>query len=232
VAGTTLLGHLRELHGRDEVLGRELARLEALEDEIRRVRERAEELGRFFTRLPEERDRIRDALAGARVELERRAAEARLAEGRLEEAQRANDERAVRDASHAFRRARDAVGVAERRHAALEGDRADLELRAAAGEAETGSLEAAALEASARLESTARISATGRAAPGAGLGGLSSWASRARAAVFVVRAGLEREREPLLRQANELVSATIGEPLYAATVALALRRLEAHSQPA
>jgi len=232
VAGTTLLGHLRELHERDEVLGRELARLAALEGEVQRIREQAAELSRLLERLPEERERLGRAVGEAQAELGRRAAEAGSAKELVERVAQTGDERSLREANRSLRRARDAMGIAQRSHAARQQALAELERRAREGEAEALSLGAAARDAAGRLEATARLSATGRAAPRDGLPGLANWASRARAGLFVVRAGLEREREPLLRQANELVSATIGEPLYAATVALALRRLEAHSQPA
>ena len=232
VAGTTLLEHLRELHERDEVLGRELALVGALEEDVGRIREQAGELARFFERLPNERARLETSLADAHAELKSRAAAERIAEQLVEQAERSGDERTLRETGHSLQRARDARGGAERREAALALELTELEQRAGSATEDVRSLEGDARGIAARIHGTARISATGRAAPDEGLPGLADWASRTRASLFVVRAGLEREREPLLRQANELVSSKLGEPLFAATVSLALRRLEDHSPPA
>jgi hypothetical protein len=44
--------------------------------------------------------------------------------------------------------------------------------------------------------------------------------------VLVARGGLETERERIVREANELASSVLGEPLYTASVAVVRRRLE------
>ena len=50
--------------------------------------------------------------------------------------------------------------------------------------------------------------------PRPGLAGALDWTSRARAAVFVVRSGLEQERERIVREAEELGVALLGEQVY------------------
>jgi hypothetical protein len=62
--------------------------------------------------------------------------------------------------------------------------------------------------------------------PGPGIAGVLEWAASAHAAVLVVRSGLETERERVVREANELASSVLGEPLYATSVAAVRRRLE------
>ncbi|MDQ3891244.1 MAG: hypothetical protein M3312_11945, partial [Actinomycetota bacterium] len=66
----------------------------------------------------------------------------------------------------------------------------------------------------------------GGAAPGPGLAGVSTWATSARAALFVARGGLVSEREAVIRQANELGALVLGEPLTSATPSLVARRIE------
>ena len=42
----------------------------------------------------------------------------------------------------------------------------------------------------------------------------------------MARAGLEAERERIVREGNELASSVLGEPLYTASVAQVRKRLE------
>ncbi|MBA3788673.1 MAG: hypothetical protein H0X21_08270, partial [Actinobacteria bacterium] len=52
------------------------------------------------------------------------------------------------------------------------------------------------------------------------------WVSRAHAAVFVARSGLETERERVVREANELAASVLGEPFSATSVDVVRKRLE------
>ena len=56
-----------------------------------------------------------------------------------------------------------------------------------------------------------RLSDSGRAAPGASLAEIDEWGARAHAALFVVRGGLESEREKIVVEANALAAAALGE---------------------
>ena len=64
--------------------------------------------------------------------------------------------------------------------------------------------------------------------PGEGLRALIEWGSRAHAALFVDSRQLGAQRELVIREANELASAVLGEPTYGSTVEQALARVESH----
>jgi hypothetical protein len=77
----------------------------------------------------------------------------------------------------------------------------------------------------ASLAGRERLAAEAGAPPAAGLGGVVAWAVAARAAVFVARSGGIREREAVVREANELAAAVLGEPVAGASVASVVARL-------
>ena len=56
-----------------------------------------------------------------------------------------------------------------------------------------------------------RLSESGRSVPGSSLAEIEEWAARAHAALFVVRGGLESERENLVVEANALAAAPLGD---------------------
>jgi hypothetical protein len=87
-------------------------------------------------------------------------------------------------------------------------------------------LEERARELAARLGGLSRVSRQASAAPAPGLEGTIEWGARARAALFVVRSGLDTERERLVREANELAASALGEPAAATSVALVRERIE------
>ncbi|HEY6053739.1 MAG TPA: hypothetical protein VIU86_07385, partial [Gaiellaceae bacterium] len=59
-----------------------------------------------------------------------------------------------------------------------------------------------------------------------GLGGLIEWTTRARAALFVAVGGLESERERIVREANELGAAVLGDASVVTSVRLVRERIE------
>jgi hypothetical protein len=82
----------------------------------------------------------------------------------------------------------------------------------------------AAAAAASELEAEPRVT---HSPPGGGnLGDVLDWAARAHAAILVARSGLDVERERIFREANELGSSVLGEPLQAANVSLVRRRVE------
>ena len=62
--------------------------------------------------------------------------------------------------------------------------------------------------------------------PGTSLAEIDEWGARAHAALFVVRGGLESEREKVVVEAHALAEAALGEQTAGVSVALVRRRLE------
>jgi hypothetical protein len=175
---------------------------------VERIRERSVELEAVRIRLPAERERVAVALRMAEREVgDRRAA---LAAAEPENEQRAKD--ALRIAERRLRSAQDAV----RR----------LEEEEVTAEREAAELEAMARELATALRNRPGLAEGAGKDPAAGLEGISRWATEARAALFVARGTLARQREALIRQANELGTAVLGEPLTAQSPSAVARRIE------
>jgi hypothetical protein len=197
------------------------------------IRARGEQLLQVLEATPAELaalDRVemhaRDGLAAAVEALsvsERRSAEVLAA-------RRSSTETRI-EAEHQLERAREAADDAAARLARVGRERAAQVETEAAARTESASLAAEARDVAARIQDIPRVSRSGRAAPAGGLEGLSEWAGRVHAALFVVRGQLEGERDRLVREANELGGAALGEQLGGSTVALVRRRLEEALQP-
>jgi chromosome segregation ATPase len=207
---------VRRLAARDAGLAAEADRLRRLADEAEDVRARAEATEMFFASYTEEERRLREATADAREELERRRAEAAQAQTELEAARR-DEERVA--AERAVARARDRLADAEARIARGAEAEAELERHSAALTAEIPSLE----------QRAAAISSQLRELPPAprGPSELIDWASRARTHVFVTAGQIDSQRDRLIREANELGSMLLGEPVYGSTADQILDRIEA-----
>jgi len=210
------LDDVRRLASRDAELAAEAARLRRLGDEADAVRARAEATEAFFASYPVEETRRREATAAAREEREHRRAEAARAEAVLSAA-RKDEERAA--AERAVARAADRVSDAEARAARAVNAESELERAAAELGAEIPALEQRAAAVSAQLPELP-------AAP-AGPRELIEWASRARAHVFVAAGQLDAQRDRVIREANELGSMLLGEPVYGSTPAQVRNRIEA-----
>ena len=210
-----------ELEQRDEVVGARLAELAELTRAVRDVTNRAAEVHAFFGRLPAERELLARQAADAEAALARARAAQEAAAQAVERARRDEArEAARRDEARAAADVRDA----EERLDRLGARRGALEHEAEQLGAESADLERAAAGLAQRLEAAPRASRT--APPKAGLDEVAAWGARAGAALFVARAGLEAERERIVREANELASSALGEPLHSTSVALVRRRLE------
>jgi len=191
------------------------------------VRARASELDALLAATPGELAALdrgeaedRDARASATDELA--AAERAAAEptGR-----RVSDEQrreAVRRVEHAQERLDEVTARVERHEA----ERVALIAIESDARREAVELAGEAADLAARLHGVPRISQSGREEPGAGLAGIVSWGGRVHAALFVVRGQLEAERDRIVREANELGGAVLGEHLAGSSVALVRRRLE------
>jgi hypothetical protein len=218
---TDLVAYARDLEAEDSALAEAIGEIEALRREAGELRGRASHAHEFLARLPEARTAAAAAREEAEVELERRVAEAADAEARLE---RAEKEEAVLAARRAVVRTRDLASGAERKVARLRADEEALEAEARAIDAELPELDRLAAHLAGRLGSVRRAPDAGLPQPGAA--GAAAWASRAEASLFVARGGLETERDRVIRQANELAAAALGEPLAASSVSRVREQLE------
>jgi len=210
------LEEVRRLAAIDAELAARTDRLRELGDEVEAVRARAEATEAFFGGYPEAVERRRTATAEARDDRARREAELAAARAELD-AVRKEEERA--SAERAVRRSEDRLAVAEARVARAAEAEADLEREAARLTAEIPELERRAAAVSSQLADLP-------AAP-SGPQELVEWASRARANLFVIARQLDAQRDRVIREANELGSMLLGEPLYGSTTAQVERRIAA-----
>ena len=210
-----------ELEQRDEAAAARLDALAELAGRVEDVRERAESVAALRARLPADLGHLEGTLADLEQQLTGARAALAQAERALERA-RGEDARttARRHAAHA---ASD-LHTTEERRTRLLARRDSLAREQADAEAEATALGVAAQELAVALERAPRVAAPKPPAPE--LEGVLDWASRAHAAVLVVRSGLETERDRVVREANELAASVLGEPLYATSVAAVRRRLE------
>lgn len=206
---------LRDLDRRDAELGARADQLREADTAVAAIRERADAIAAFFASYPHEDGRLRAAVAAARAELAAREEGCRAAQAEVDGA-RNDDERAL--ARHALQRASDHLVVAG---AAVE--RALAEHDALDGEASALPAELDRLEERSRLVAA---SISDVPPPGEGPAALAEWASRAHAALFVASGSVDSQRERVIREANELATAILGEPTYGSTVAQARARVE------
>jgi len=209
------LDEIRRLAELDAELAAEAARLRALGDRVEAARGRAAAIDAFFAGYADEETRRRAATAAAREDLARREEDAARARAELAAA-RKDEERAAGE--RAVARAEDRLAVAGARVARAAHEEAELEREAAELAAEVPSLEQQAADVSSQLSDLP-------AAP-TGPKELVEWASRARANLFVSIRQLDAQRDRVIREANELGSMLLGEPLYGSTTAQVQHRLE------
>jgi len=217
-----VLETLRELELADEELAGVLAEFDGSAREADLLRLRALGVIGLRERLPRLRE---EGLA----RLEASAAEVGTARAELAEAERAVEtasEATEQEAKRFLVRARDRLTAVERRQAEAEGDVLKLERQADEAEQDAASLEERARSLARSLRGRARLADAAGVAPDGGLPAIVQWCEGARAALFVARGQLAAEREALIRQANELATAALGEPFGAASAAAVLRRVE------
>ena len=222
-------GHVefaRELEERDARLARAIEEVRALEAEVGEVRAHAEGIATIRAAYPFERDRLEQTLAEAREELSARAAELAGAEAELARAKAGEQEAAAR---RLVTRTADAAASARRKVERSEEELDLLEQEARRAEERLPLLQEQAGALSGRLAGLSRV--TDVPAGPSDLESLLDWGSRARAALFVAGGGLETERERVVREANELGAAVLGEAALAASVATVRERIERASGP-
>lgn len=225
-ADSPAVAYARELEAADERVAAAIARVGELQELVESLRLRGRELETFLDRVPLAREAAGAAVADAELELAERRAAVGPAEERLAEAERRQEAEELAAARRAATRARDAVSASSARLERAEQARAALEREAQAADEDVPRLEASARELALALEALPRVSRASAEQPRPGLRGTIAWAAKARAALFVVRGGLDAERERLVRQANELGASVLGDTAAATSVALVRERLE------
>ncbi|MGH3029580.1 MAG: hypothetical protein ACRDNE_02220 [Gaiellaceae bacterium] len=217
---------IRELEHADEEVAAVLAELDELYAATEAVRERALDLEGFFARVPAALAAAAEAVEKAERDVvtaeeaaERAAADLRAAEG-------AGDAERLAAARRFDVRARDSLAVARRRHDEALAERERLDAEAAEAERERPELVARAGGLATALRERQRLAADAGAEPGASLEDVSAWAAGARAALLVARSSLAAERDAVIRQANELGSLVLGEPLAPGATSAVARRVE------
>jgi chromosome segregation ATPase len=220
------LAFLRELEAADETLSAAEGELAELGAEVERVRLRAADLEKFLSRLPVEWEQLQTEQAGADQQAARALRAKDEASESLADAERGRSADAVAEARRAVIRTQDALRMADRHVSGLDAESAALEGADADAIREAAELDAQARQLVAEFRQHPRLTEQAASDPLPGLPGIVEWGSAARAALFVARGGLSSEREAVIRQANELGSKLLGEPLLAAKPATVLRRVE------
>jgi hypothetical protein len=217
---------IRELERADEEVGAVLAELDGLYAATEAVRERALALEAFFARLPAARAAAAEVVEKAGRAAAEAAQAAERAGAELHAAEEAGDAERLAAARRFDVRARDSLAVASRRHGEAVAERERLDAEAADAEREQAELVTRAAELAAALRERPRLAPDAGAEPAPSLDGIAAWAAGARAALLVARGALASERDAVIRQANELGSLVLGEPLAPAAAAIVARRVE------
>jgi hypothetical protein len=227
--GRELLAHARLLEQRDVDVALRIETVAALLARVDEIRGAAASVGAWLERIPGERAAVELTEQAAREHETSARHDLADAERRLEETvgsrrkgkeARAAAQLSVRRASEALAEAVARVGRAEQRSRSLVEQ--DAVLRA-----EAEGLAVAAHDTATAILGLPSVSGSGRSLPGVGIAEIEDWGGRAHAALFVVRGGLEAERQRVVDEANALGAAVLREELAGASVALVRRRLEA-----
>lgn len=225
------LAFLRELERADEAAAVDLAALDELAAAVEEIRRAGLETEARLARLPAEREAAAVAREAAAAEAAERGRAHELAAAELAVAETGRDAGRLAAARRTEVRARDAARMAARRAEAAAEEEARLEREAEELERRAQQLEAKARAAAAAIRERPALGERAGAAPVPGLAAVARWATDARAALFVARGQLAARREALIRQANELGSVVLGEPLAASSAAGVARRVEREAGP-
>jgi hypothetical protein len=215
-----LLELAAELELRDAAVAAQIERVARLADGAKEIAARADAIAALLANAPAEYAAMDRAEAEAFAQ--RRAADVDLAAAvaNLETASRGGAE-TQRDLGHAQDAVRDATARVDR----IACTRATLVKSEGAARADVQNLVTQAEDIAGQLAELSRVSESGRTLPEPTLDGLHAWATRVRAALVVVRGQLDVERDRLVREANELGSVVLGEPLAGNSVELVGRRV-------
>jgi hypothetical protein len=213
------LAILADLERREEEVAAELAEIDELYTASEQIRLAALDQVDFLARLPIERDAASSEVEMATRTLDEARAVFENAEQELAAAEKTRDEKVLAAARRFHIRTRDALHLAERRARAAEDRAAKLEAAATAAEEHAKELDARARELGEALGRRARVAVETEIPPDASLAQVAEWGTQARAALLVARGQVAAERDALVRQANELASNVVGEPVAAMSAA-------------
>ena len=220
------LDFARDLERRDEALADSTAHVQSLLTAVEDARARAGELATELASAPDRERAASAAVARAGETLAAAGADVEAARTARLDAEAAGDEGRLAAAREEEERADDVRRRAGERLARAQGELEEARWRAERAGLDAAELERRAQDLAARVAAVPRLSREGAAPPGSGLAGVGAWASHARAALWVVRSGLQNERDRVVREANELASSALGEPLAATSVRTVRTRLE------
>jgi hypothetical protein len=213
------LAILEDLERAEEEVAAELAEVDELYAACEQVRLAAHDLLDFVERLPEEREAAaREIEEAARARDEGRAV-FENAQQELAAAEKTGDPDVLAAARRFHIRTRDALHLADRRAHAAEDRAAELAAAATAAEHHARELNARAHELAEALARRPRVALETAIAPDATPAQVAEWGTQARAALLVARSQVAAERDALVRQANELASNVVGEPVGAMSAA-------------
>lgn len=223
-----LVARLVELERQDATVAGFIEDISALADRVDAARGKAAELSHALAEFPAAVTTADQALETA-VSVEREAAASlALAEERVAELEgaRRRKEEAIDQARRELTRAREHHLDAEAGTRRREERRDELHANGRALLAAAAGVAAEAREIAAGIGAAPRVPDAGKEMPGETLEAIDAWGGRARAALFVARAGLESERERVVDEANALGASVLGEPLGASSVPLVRHRVE------
>jgi chromosome segregation ATPase len=221
-----ILEHVGTLEQRDRELAAALRLLDDAGEEAAAIRSRAEEIRALLARAPHERARLSAALASASSRLAAEQTRLREAQAALERAEERGGDGETESRRIALLEAKAAVRTAEDHVRRLQRESEQLEEEVETARREVPTLDARARATASQLASVPSLAPRETAHPKAGLDGALDWAARARPAVFVARGSLARERDSLIREANELAASVLGDAASASSVTLVRARIE------
>lgn len=211
-----------ELERRDGDAAAALHEVEELQQRVDETRARARDIAAFLEAFP---DTLAAREAEERVAEESRTAAADAqteAESTLVHARERGREDARLAAERALQHAQDALHEAELR---VERAHAQLSRLVREEQEQRDAADRLVVEVQPLARALAANPRIGTDLPGSGLDGAIEWAARARGDLLIAHAGLETERDKVVREATELVASALGEPLPGNGVAGVRERL-------
>ncbi|HJS70734.1 MAG TPA: hypothetical protein VJ744_07980 [Gaiellaceae bacterium] len=213
------LAILEDLERTEEEVAVELAEIDELYAACEELRGAALALLAFLTGLPDERTAAEREIEESTRALEAAADAAERAEQELAAAEADGDPERLAAARRFHIRARDALGVAERRARDALSRASELEAAAKAAEERADELASRARELAGALRRRSRVAVEAGVRPGPDPAEIAEWGTQVRAALLVARNQVAAERDALVRQANELAANAVGEPVAAMSAA-------------
>jgi hypothetical protein len=210
---------LEDLERTEEEVAAELAEIDELYAACEELRGTALDLVAFLRGLPDERTAVEREIEESTRTLEAAADAAEQAEQELAAAEADGDPERQAAARRFHLRARDALGVAERRARNALSRASELEAAAKAAEQRADDLAFRARELADALSRRSRVAGEAGVRPGPDPAEIAEWGTQVRAALLVARNQVAAERDALVRQANELAANAVGEPVAAMSAA-------------